>query len=120
MENAGTVGMLLALAIGTVKLLEKVVEWGITKIKEKRSKKGSNGHSNGNGHSHSLDAKTIQALKEMHDIVQLRDSDGVPMVYWPRSQVDIQKEIVSTLHDINRSQDRMVDRLDQIADNTRK
>lgn len=121
MDSPGTMGMLLALALAVVKLLEKGAEWAITRFKA-RKKDGEDEHTNGhtNGHSAKLDAETAQALKEIHDIVQLRDGDGVPLVYWPRSQIETQKEIAKSLTELNRSNDKIVDRLETISDNTRK
>lgn len=102
-----TVAMLIALAMGLMKVLEKFAEWAMSKMKKD---KGTNGH------SAKLDPETAMALKEIHDIVQLKDSDGVPLVYWPRSQTETQKEMAETLRDISRAQDKTVDRLELVAD----
>lgn len=122
MENPGTVGALLALAIGVVRLVETFAQWAykkwVKRAEEDAEGTGTNGHRN--GHSAKLDPETALALKEIHDTVTLKDSDGVPLVYWPRSQIDTQKDIAKTLQDISRSQDKMVDRLQTIVDNTRK
>lgn len=116
-------GALMAMSVGLVKIIERLVDWMVEKKKkrledEERAAKGTNGHSN--GHSAKLDEETAVALKEIHGIVSLKDQDGVPLVYWPRSQIATQKEIAETLCDINRSQDKMVDRLETIATNTRQ
>lgn len=115
MDSPGTMGALLALAVGVVKLLEKLTEWGFGKMRSRKN--AANGHTN--GHSSHLDTETALVLKEIHGIVSIRDHDGVPLVYWPRSQIETQKEIAETLRDISRSNDKMVDRLEQVVDNTR-
>ena len=102
-------GTLMAFAVGVVKIIERLVD----RFADKKKKEG-NGHTN--GHSSTLDPQVSQAIKEIHDVVQLRDGDGVPLVYWPRSQMETQKEMAKSLVDINRGQDKMVDRLERVGD----
>jgi hypothetical protein len=117
MHDDATIAGLLALAIGLIKVIEVLVIWGMKKMKSGRE--GANGHVT----LVQLDPSTSQALKEIlekvhdvHQISQVKDQDGIPMMYSSRSNNENVKQIALCLRDVSHCQERIVEKLDKMND----
>lgn len=98
---------MMALAMGLVKVLEKLADYLMGK-KSKEIKAV-------------LDEETARALRDTNDrmhhtdeIVSLRDNDGIPMVYTPRSYLDNQLRMAEALRDVSRESQSTSEKIDEI------
>lgn len=98
---------LIAIGMGLIKIIEKLVEWGSKKIKK----------ANGNGTTVvSLDPETSRMLARVghiDEIVSVRDNDGRPLVYSPRSMEENMDRVTDILKEVAASQMRVYSRMDE-------
>ena len=98
-----TVTALVTVAVA----LTKVIEILIGKLFNKNGSSHTNGNgSNGNG-NHKIDA--VIAWQNV------RDQNGVPMGYFPRSIIDTQEKIASSLHESLVLQGKVIDELSRVT-----
>lgn len=112
MDPTTTTAGLIAVAIGLVKIIEKLVEWTIKKMSPNNERM-----------SVVLDTETLKLLHETYtksaiatEIMVLKDTDGVPMVYTPRSIPDDLRQTALLLRDISYTQQKLLDRLEALDD----
>lgn len=83
--------------------LTKAIETLVARVASKK-----NGNGNGNGHGkgcltaeeHVLMRNTHGMLRDMHDVIEKTDQDGLPMCYMPRSFARSQEKILEMLQEI--------------------
>lgn len=117
MTDQATIAGLLALAIGLVRVLEKVIEWGSKKIR---------GGTENRGETTTivrLDGETTRMVHDIHtrtgwmsETMSVKDPDGTPMIYSPRSIGDDMKDIASLIRDASLVNQRVLDRLESLDD----
>lgn len=118
MHDDVTVAALLAISIGLLKIVEKVIEWGFKKVSERNGNAVNTGIT-----SVQLDPESARYFREIyekahdiHNTISIKDNDGVPMVYSSRSNNENVKDIALCLRDVSSSQERITSALDKIED----
>lgn len=102
MVNEALLIAAITVAVGLVEIVKKLIE-------KMMSRNG-----NGNGHAKIGDlAHKLDALVAWHDV---RDQNGVPMGYFPRSIIDTQKEMTVALQSISATQEKIAEHLDHLKD----
>ncbi len=101
---------LMALAVGLVKVLEKLADWFMKRGKEEKAMVIA-----------SLDAEASRMVREtyeknsaVHQVVSRTDNDGIPMVYTPRSYLDNQLRMAEALRDVAKNTDSNAEKIDEI------
>lgn len=96
----------MAIAVGLVKIIEKAFDW-LTSRKDRETKAV-------------IDVETARALRETNDrvhhsdeIISLRDNDGIPMVYTPRSYLDNQLKMSEAIRDMSDAHDHTTSELER-------
>lgn len=111
----------IPVGIGVVRLVEVAVKAWFgrrTKRDELAAKVLTNGRNqNGVAAKVTLDevSKNTDRLLEMHERY---DGDGLPLWYFPRSIVQAQAQMVQTMEKISRTQEAMLDRIDDVKGRT--
>ena len=110
MDPTATTAGLIALAIGLVKIVEKLVEWVIKKMSP-----------DGGKNVVQLDPEMSRMVQETHarvvvmaDTMSVKDGDGVPMVYSSRVIADDVRSTAMILKDISYTQQKLLDRLESL------
>lgn len=107
--TVGTTALLsaaMALAMGLVKVIEILLQ----KVLNGKEKQGNSTYPF-NGHSQRIEGKLDQ-LVAWHDT---KDQDGVPLGYFPRRIIDVQKEMTEALREIAETNKRTVEHLGRIS-----
>jgi hypothetical protein len=106
------VAALIAVAMGLVRIVEKIVEWGVKKMSGEEKKAVV-----------VLDPDTTRIINEIHsrtlsltETIGLRDPDGVPMVYSSRQVAEDVRATALVLRDISYTQQKLLDRLEALDD----
>lgn len=91
-----SIGAITAGAIGLVKIMESLVSWASKKVRPGKEKQEV-----------TLAVEPSRMLRETYEhashvsnIVSLRDGDGIPMVYTPRSALQNQLKMAEAIRDI--------------------
>lgn len=116
------IGMAMAIALGLVKALESLITWAV-----KRSKNGGKEEVTkvelGSEPSRMI-RETYESTKHVDEIISLRDHDGVPMVYTPRSALENQLKMAEALRDLSRDtvsrQDAISKKIDEVLSSIKK
>jgi ABC-type transporter Mla subunit MlaD len=95
----------MALAMGLVKVLEKVFDWA-------SNRKGKEIKAVLDGDTARTLRETNEQVRHTSDIIGLRDNDGIPMVYTPRSYLDNQLKMTEALRDLSQNQDTTTSQLE--------
>ena len=104
-------GELLAIitaTVGIVTVLSKVVDKLVDKLVVKRNGNGKTGQS-----CFTLDDR--DAIKNIRDLMSKTDEDGAPLIYVPRSNTDILRELDKSFHNISLLQEKMIFILEKLA-----
>ncbi len=116
MVEETTVAALIAISIGLVRIVEKLVEWGMKKVSPKESSEPKETVVH-------LDHETTRVLHDiqikahnMTEAMGVRDKDGTPMIYSSRSVGDDIERIAILMRDCTFAQQRLLDRLEQLDD----
>lgn len=128
MDEPTTLAALLALTMALVKVVERLIDVGMEKIKARRPRAASGVT------VVQLDADTTHIIREiaqkssdMHAILHVRDNDGAPLVYSSRSAlsdvsdvlkevVEAQREVVDAQKNLAHTQERIIDRLETVEE----
>ena len=115
--DGDTIQQLSVAVIATVVILKTVVEI----LKAARDKKNGTAAAVAEGDLKPLAIDTNRKVGKLYDQASQTDGDGQPMVYFPRSCLSAQREIVktqaqtvTTMKEISTTQKRMADTLDKI------
>lgn len=118
MYNEAIIAALIAIVVSFAKIVEMCIGWFVGKFKKKE---GTNGH---NIH---LDPETCRILRDIYEkshdlfnVIGVKDSDGVPMVYSSRSNNENVQQIALILRDVVNTQERIVTCLDRMNEKVSK
>lgn len=107
---------LMALAVGLVKVLEKVADWLMKRGKDDKATVVA-----------SLDAEASRMVREtyekngdVHQVISRTDNDGVPLVYTPRSYLDNQLRMAEALRDVSKESESTAKKIDDILASLKK
>jgi hypothetical protein len=89
----------LAAIVAVVVALSKIIEMLLSKAIPKQS---------------ILTDEERACLKEIHEVHMRVDQDGTPLVYTPRTFIEIQRDLQRTLQQIVHDQKRIADILDRL------
>lgn len=106
----------MALAMGLVKVIEKLADWLMKRGKDEKSTVVA-----------SLDAEASRMVREtyekggdVHQVVSRTDNDGIPMVYTPRSYLDNQLRMAEALRDVSKQSESTAQKIDDILRELKK
>jgi hypothetical protein len=91
----------MAIALGLVKALESLITWA---VKRSRGKVETARVELGSEPSRMI-RETYEATGKIGEIVSLRDGDGVPLVYTPRSALETNVKMAEAIRDLSRDQE---------------
>ena len=94
--DAQTYGILAALIV-VLTTMTRILESIITKV---MGKKNGNGDSNGNGKGSIELREILTKVQRMDDILEVKDSNGVHLCYYPRDIVKKQDEMNKVLNEM--------------------
>lgn len=114
-EHAANGGM-IALALGLVKLLEHLITW-ITKKAKGEEREKTVVVELGPEPSRML-REVYEATQDIRQVTELKDNDGVPLVFTPRSM--IQTQMAAALRDVDRKTDEIAESVEQISRDIKK
>lgn len=107
---------MMALAVGLVKVIEKLTDWLMKRGKEDKSTVVA-----------SLDSEASRMVREtyekgtdVHQVVSRTDNDGVPLVYTPRSYLDNQLRMAEALRDVSKESASTAKKIDEILSSLKK
>lgn len=116
------VASLIALAVGLVKVVERLIDWAMKRKKQEQHKQVEH-----NNMVLKLDDTISKMFVEDHahintmlDVMSVRDGQGVPLVYTPRSIMDEQRQMSMLLGQISASQSRLAETQDRMMDSQSK
>ena len=111
MESEATIAGLLALALGLVKVVEIFGTWAMKKMSPAKSEKSSE-----KVVVVQLDAEVSRMIRDthdrvhtMHEVTNVRDHDGIPLVYSSRTTGENVSAVAAAVRDISSSQEKIVD-----------
>ena len=117
MEQEATIAGLLALAMGLLKVLEVFGGWLVKKMspdKEGSEKKVV---------VVQLDPEVSRLIHDthdkvirLHDINNVKDHDGIPLVYSSRTMAENVSAVAAAVRDVSSSQEKIVDVLKELDD----
>lgn len=99
---------------GTIVALVELVKWLVQKVAG--GKKPGIAHARLEPETNSLIRELHDSTKKIEEIISLRDPDGIPFVYSPRSIVAVQKEIAEILRAVSVSQQRVAEVCERIEE----
>jgi len=112
----------MAIALVIVKILERSVDW-ITK-KLTKEKEGGVSRVELAAEPSRMIRETYEQTKHADEILSVRDGDGIPMVYTPRSALDNQLKMAEALRDMGRdtvsSQEQISKKIDEVLAEIKK
>lgn len=91
----------MAIALGLVKALESLITWA---VKRTRGKEETTKVELATEPSRMI-RETYEKTNKIEETVNLRDGDGIPMVYTPRSSLANQVKMAEAIRDLSHSQD---------------
>ncbi len=110
MEPATTTAGLIAVAIGLVKIVEKLVEWTFKKM----SPDGAKPVVELSPEISRLIHETHQRTVLMAEIMGVKDGEGVPLMYSSRVIAEDVRSTAMVLKDISYTQQKLLDRLEAL------
>ena len=90
----------LAIALVLVKVLEKAFDWVTKKIS--KEKEGGVSKVELAAEPSRMIRETYEQTKHTDEILSVRDGDGIPMTYTPRSALENQLKMAEALRDMSR------------------
>jgi Mg2+ and Co2+ transporter CorA len=104
-----TFATLLGGAVALMKVLEKLIEWAAKKMN------GKDSHAT----VVQLDPEVSRMLREtyertahVNELATKTDNDGIPMMYTPRSAIELQRQTAEALRDVTHSCERISKNVD--------
>jgi hypothetical protein len=112
----------LAIALMLVKVLEKSFDW-VTKKLTKEKEGGTSRVELAEEPSRMI-RETYESARRVDEISSVRDHDGIPMVYTPRSALENQLKMAEALRDMSRdtvsSQEEISRKIDEVLAEIKK
>lgn len=112
--DSAIVAGLVTLVIMLVKIVERLVDWGLKKVTRSSSRPSAVVQLD--GETSKMLMETSRGVKDIHAVIGRVDADGAPMVYASRTSLEMLREIAGVLQDVAHTQERLaasLDRLDQ-------
>jgi len=100
-ENAILISSSLAIALGLVKIIERLLDGYLNKRNGKALRCGM---LSGYG----------DAIMKIAEIQGRVDNDGIPLCYSPRSILESQEKIMASVQEVTRSQERIAETLERM------
>jgi hypothetical protein len=134
MEMTGSdhalLGALMAMSVGLVKIIERVVDWAVAKKKKKLEDDEDAERQNSNGHrpfvivqldpeASRMIMNTNNKINQVSDIIAKIDSNGIPMVYTPRAMVGAQEKLADEMKDLTNGQQLILREIDRSLEEQR-
>lgn len=102
-SDHATIGAVITLALGVVKAAEAFINWLIKKSRGKEAAARALTVDLSTEPARML-RETYERANRIDDVMSLKDRDGIPMVYTPRSFIDTQSRVAEAIRDLGTGQ----------------
>lgn len=114
--DASTTAGLFALAMGLMKVLEIMATWLVKKMGPTKEKSEKVLVVQLDPEVSRMIRDTHDNVHRMHDVLSVKDHDGVPMVYSSRTTAENVNSIAAAMRDVASAQERIAGVIEKIED----